>query len=105
MKRHISFEEREGLPPIYGLTHGIKNGNIASVGVTLATKKSTNETSMGEATGHPLALGLKLFLQGKINKYGVFAPEGIINTKDFFKEYAELEELEEDLDISRSWEI
>ena len=105
MKRHVSSEERGGLPPIYGLTHGIKNGNIASVGVTLATKKSANETSMGEATGHPLALGLKLFLQGKINKYGVFAPEGIINTKDFFKAYAELEQLEEDLDISRSWEI
>ena len=60
---------------------------------------------MGEATGHPLALGLKLFLQGKIYKPGVFAPEGgAINTEDFFSAYEELEDLNEGLDISRSWE-
>ena len=59
---------------------------------------------MGEATGHPLALGLKLFFQGKIYKPGVFAPEGgAINTEDFFSAYEELEGLNEGLDISRSW--
>ena len=106
MKRHDSWEGRRGLPAIYGLAHGMKDGNIASVGVTLTTKDLTRETSMGEATGHPLALGLKLFLQEKINRPGVFAPEGgAINTEDFFSAYAELEGLEEGLDISRSWEI
>ena len=60
---------------------------------------------MGEATGHPLALGLKLFLQGKIYKPGVFAPEGgAIDAEDFFSAYAELEELDGGLAISRSWE-
>ena len=46
------------------------------------------------------------FLEGKINKPGVFAPEGgVIDTQDFFNAYAELEGLEKGLDISRSWEI
>ena len=94
------------MPAIYGLAHGMKNGNIASVGVTFNTNDLARETSMGEATGHPLALGLKLFLQGKIYKSGVFAPEGgAINAKDFFSAYAELGELDGGLDISRSWEI
>ena len=41
---------------------------------------------MGEATGIPLACGLKLLVDGKILKKGVFAPEGVINPYDFFKE-------------------
>ena len=97
---------KAGLPAIYGLAHGIKNGSAASVGVTFSANNLAKEVSMGEATGHPLALGLKLFLQEKINKSGVFAPEGgVIDTEDFFNAYAELEGLEEGLDISRSWEI
>ena len=98
-------DEGTGLPAIYGLAHGIKNGNIASVGVTFSTNDLAKETSMGEATGHPLALGLKLFLQGKIYKPGVFAPEGgAIDAEDFFSAYAELEELDGGLAISRSWD-
>tara|TARA_B100000768_G_scaffold46022_1_gene44805 strand:- start:10761 stop:11921 length:1161 start_codon:yes stop_codon:yes gene_type:complete len=98
-------DERTGLPAIYGLAYGMKNGNIASVGVTFGKNDLAKETSMGEATGHPLALGLKLFLQGKIYKSGVFAPEGgAINAEDFFSAYKELGELNEGLDISRSWE-
>tara|TARA_X000000368_G_scaffold156784_1_gene123564 strand:+ start:44 stop:1204 length:1161 start_codon:yes stop_codon:yes gene_type:complete len=102
-----SFKDKElGLPAIYGLAHGMKNGNVASVGVTFNANDLAKETSMGEATGHPLALGLKLLLEGKINKSGVFAPEGgAINADDFFSAYADLEELDEGLDISRSWEI
>jgi len=99
-------DEKAGLPAIYGLAYGMKNGKIASVGVTFGKNDLAKETSMGEATGHPLALGLKLFLQGKIYKSGVFAPEGgAINAKDFFSAYEELEELNEGLDISRSWEL
>jgi saccharopine dehydrogenase-like NADP-dependent oxidoreductase len=102
-----SFSSKKaGLPAIYGLAHGIKNGSAASVGVTFSANNLEKEVSMGEATGHPLALGLKLFLQGKINKPGVFAPEGgVIDAQDFFNAYAELEGLEKGLDISRSWEI
>ena len=98
-------DEKTGLPAIYGLAYGMKNGNNASVGVTFGKNDLAKEISMGEATGHPLALGLKLFLQGKIYKPGVFAPEGgAINTEDFFSAYEELEDLNEGLDISRSWE-
>ena len=97
--------EKTGLPAIYGLAYGMKNGKNASVGVTFGKNDLAKEISMGEATGHPLALGLKLFLQGKIYKPGVFAPEGgAINTEDFFSAYEELEDLNEGLDISRSWE-
>ena len=99
-------DEKAGLPAIYGFACGMKNGKIASVGVTFGKNDLAKETTMGEATGHPLALGLKLFLQGKIYKSGVFAPEGgAINAKDFFSAYEELEELNEGLDISRSWEL
>ena len=98
-------DEKTGLPAIYGLAYGMKNGKNASVGVTFGKNDLAKEISMGEATGHPLALGLKLFLQGKIYKPGVFAPEGgAINTEDFFSVYEELEDLNEGLDISRSWE-
>ena len=98
-------DEKIGLPAIYGLAYGMKNGKNASVGVTFGKNDLAKEISMGEATGHPLALGLKLFLQGKIYKPGVFAPEGgAINTEDFFSAYEELEDLNEGLDISRSWE-
>ena len=98
-------DEKTGLPAIYGLAYGMKNGKNASVGVTFGKNDLAKEISMGEATGHPLALGLKLFLQGKIYKPGVFAPEGgAINTEDFFSAYEELEDLNEGLDISRSWE-
>ena len=101
-----SFRDKKtGLPAIYGLAYGMKNGKNASVGVTFGKNDLAKEISMGEATGHPLALGLKLFLQGKIYKPGVFAPEGgAINTEDFFSAYEELEDLNEGLDISRSWE-
>ena len=98
-------DEKTGLPAIYGLAYGMKNGKNASVGVTFGKNDLAKEISMGEATGHPLALGLKLFLQGKIYKPGVFAPEGgAINTEDFFSAYEELADLNEGLDISRSWE-
>ena len=98
-------DEKTGLPAIYVLAYVMKNGKNASVGVTFGKNDLAKEISMGEATGHPLALGLKLFLQGKIYKPGVFAPEGgAINTEDFFSVYEELEDLNEGLDISRSWE-
>ena len=63
---------------------------------------------MGEATGIPLACGLKLLVDGKISKKGVFAPEGLINPNDFFKELDNISHLVdandgEIISIFRSW--
>ena len=58
--------------------------------------------------------GLKLLIDGKIQKKGVFAPEGVINPYDFFKELngmSDALDLDEDINtngpemvnIFRSW--
>tara|TARA_Y100000766_G_scaffold171386_1_gene147135 strand:+ start:40 stop:528 length:489 start_codon:yes stop_codon:yes gene_type:complete len=70
-------------PSLYALAMGNKNGQTASCGTTF---RASDLISMGEATGIPLACGLKLLVDGKITKSGVFAPEGAIDPKDFFKE-------------------
>ena len=63
---------------------------------------------MGEATGIPLACGLKLLVDGKIQNKGVFAPEGAINPNEFFKELHNISDLldvsdGEIISIFRSW--
>ena len=63
---------------------------------------------MGEATGIPLACGLKLLLDGRILKKGVFAPEGAIDPNDFFSELGSISDLVnaddgEIISIFRSW--
>ena len=61
----------------------------------------SNSWGMGAITGFPLAFGLKLLLENKINKKGVFAPEGgAINPDDFFSLLTD-----HPLSVSRSWEI
>ena len=41
---------------------------------------------MGVATGYAMAVGLKLLLEGKLSKRGVFAPEGAgIEPYDFLE--------------------
>lgn len=96
-------EEKQikGLPAIYGLATGIKNEKTASVAATLSVEDLISTSGMGEATGFPLAFGLKLFLENKITQKGVFAPEGgAINPDDFFPLIAD-----HPIEISRSWEI
>ena len=70
-------------PPLYALAIGKKDKNKASCG---AVFNASELVSMGEATGIPLACGLKLLVDGKISKKGVFAPEGAIDPNDFFRE-------------------
>ena len=90
----------EGLPSIYGLAKGLKNNQNASVAVTLSEEELSNSWGMGAITGFPLAFGLKLLLENKINKKGVFAPEGgAINPDDFFSLLTD-----HPLSVSRSWE-
>jgi len=68
---------------------------------------------MGGVTGIPLACGLKMLLDGRINIKGVLAPEsGVINPEEFFSEVfsvltentAEKIPLEDFIKVSRSWE-
>ena len=98
-------------PSLYALAIGNKNGQKASCGTTF---RASDLISMGEATGIPLACGLKLLIDGKITKFGVFAPEGAIDPNDFFKELYEISDLFEKseevgseglkiINIFRSW--
>ena len=92
-------------PPLYALATGLKNGEKASCGTVF---NSSDLISMGEATGIPLACGLKLLVDGKILKKGVFAPEGAINPHEFFKELDNISDLldtngSELISIFRSW--
>jgi len=77
-------------PPIYALALGNKDGEQVSCG---ATFKTSDLISMGEATGIPLACGLKLLVDGKILQKGVFAPEGAIEPSDFFDELNNISDL------------
>ena len=109
------------LPVIYGYANGLKNGDPASVGVCLSNEQrnsaSTNNydaIGMGEITGIPLACGIKMLAEGKINKSGVFSPEaGHIDPHDFITDVLDelskainkpLGNFEENIRINRSWE-
>ena len=92
-------------PPLYALAIGLKDGEKASCGTMF---NSSELISMGEATGIPLACGLKLLVDGKILKKGVFAPEGAINPNEFFQELDNISEIlhnngSELISIFRSW--
>ena len=107
-------------PVMYGFAHGIKNGMPASVGVCIPsdTKDSDmNEQikniSMGEITGIPLACGIKMLAEGRINEVGVLAPEaGHIEPHGFIaKVFEEISDvlglpngsLDDSIRITRSW--
>ena len=66
--------QENSLPEIYALAVGLKNGNEETVGVSL-DGTITRELTMGEATGNPLSIGLKMFLNKEISATGVVAPE------------------------------
>ena len=76
------------LPSVYGLAQGLKNGTKTTVAVSLDnTNDKLEKMSMGEATGYPLACGLKMLIEGKLNKFGVLAPEACgIDPDNFFQE-------------------
>ena len=110
---------QSSLPTLYGLALGEKNGKKEAVGVSIGhaqskLEKLDNESlGMGAVTGIPLACGLKMLLDGRINNRGVFAPEsGAINPEEFFSEVfsvltedtAEKIPLEDFIKVSRSWE-
>ena len=75
--------EKENLPGIFGYAEGLKEKKITSIGVTI--DGDINKFSMGEATSLPLVTGVRMFIEGKIKKFGVHTPESpIIDPKIFF---------------------
>lgn len=69
------------LPEAFALAEGLKDGKPASVACALMAAPAYD---MGECTGIPMAVALRLYLDGKINQPGVHAPETIIDPDDFF---------------------
>jgi saccharopine dehydrogenase-like NADP-dependent oxidoreductase len=116
-KRHKGVD----YPPVmYGFAHGIKNGMPASVGVCIPSDTEDSDMNeqiknigMGEITGVPLACGIKMLAEGRINEVGVLAPEaGHIEPNEFisdvFEEISKLlglpiGSLSDSIQITRSW--
>lgn len=69
------------LPEAFALAEGLKNGKPASVACALMAAPAYD---MGACTGIPMAVALRLYLDGKIKQTGVHAPETIIEPDDFF---------------------
>ena len=107
-------------PVMYGFANGIKNKMPASVGVCIPsdTKNSDKDEQiknigMGEITGIPLACGIKMLAEGRMNEVGVLAPEaghiephGFIT--DVFQEISKAlglphDSLNDSVQITRSW--
>jgi len=68
------------LPLFFALAQGRKDGKPARV----ATSIRAIPPGMANATGIPLALGTRLFLQGKVAAKGVIAPEIAFRPGEFF---------------------
>ena len=69
------------MPELFAIAHGQKEGRKTQA---LATLNAYPDFSMAQLTGIPLALGLRLFIDGHIKDTGVHAPETIIDADDFF---------------------
>jgi len=92
------------LPDIYAVAIGSKNGNEETVAVSLDGEPS-RELTMGEATGYPLSLGLKMFLNNEILERGVIAPEsdGIDHKKLLMEIYKSFGIKDAKIKIDKSW--
>ena len=107
-------------PAMYGFAHGIKNGMPASVGVCIPSNTEDSDMNekiknigMGEITGIPLACGIKMLAEGRMNQAGVLAPEaGHIEPHGFiadvFEEMSSIlglpkDSLNDSIQITRSW--
>jgi len=97
-------QQPNGLPEIYALAIGLKNNKLESVGVSYEGTL-TRELSMGDATGLPLALGLRMFIEGEISIKGVISPESEgINHRKMLLEICNLFGIRDaKIKIERSW--
>ena len=98
------YTETTSLPEIYALAIGFKNGKEECVGVSLDGEPS-RELTMGEATGYPLSLGFKMFLNNEITERGVIAPESkCIDHKKLLMEIYELFGMKDaKIKVNKSW--
>ena len=98
-------QQQNNLPEIYALAIGPKNNKLECVGVSY-DGTPTRELSMGDATGLPLALGLKMFIEGEIPIKGVISPESkAIDHRKMLLEICNLLEIKDaSIKIDRSWE-
>ena len=107
-------------PVMYGFAQGLKNELPASVGVCMTSEtgnldldEQIKNIGMGEITGIPLACGIKMLAEGRINQTGVLAPEaGHIEPSlfitDVFEEISkalglQIDSLSDSIKITRSW--
>ena len=84
--RAQEIEGLEGLPPLFALARGEKDGRPASAAVALTTAPAGG---MGPITGIPLALGASLLVAGELSRPGVSAPEAAIEPKLLLDRLAE----------------
>ncbi len=104
--RQKALYKKPGLPPLFALARGKKDGHDASVG---AMALSAPSGGMAGVTGVPLAAGVELIYKGKITSPGVFAPEKVVPPDDFLDIMAPLcsprmKGADELVLVSRSWE-
>jgi saccharopine dehydrogenase (NAD+, L-lysine-forming) len=86
---------RKNIPYIatlFAYAAGTKDGKSRRVGTRLSAAPfgGMQGETMGGVTGVPLATALAMFAKGKIDRQGVFAPEGAIDPDAFFDELAPL---------------
>lgn len=77
---------------LFAYAAGTKDGKPRRVGtrLTAAPYGGMKRETMGGVTGVPLATALAMFAKGKIDRRGVFAPEGAIQPDALFDELAPL---------------
>ncbi len=93
------------LPPLFGYAAGRRKGLPAAVGAALCRFPGT---TMGAATGIPLAICLKFLTDGKLSGPGVFTPESILDPDEFFAALATYSPGNPDpadmISVIRSWD-
>ncbi len=77
-----NLKKQVELPELFAIAEGTKDGKDCTVAAALGAYP---DYSVDELTGLSLALGLRLFLDGKLKDTGVHAPETIIDPDDFFR--------------------
>ncbi len=82
--RALGFKGYGDLPPFFAFAAGTKEGKAVRVGVSVRAFPK----GMANATGVPLALGLRQLIEGRIGAPGVFAPEAVIEPDRFFDQLA-----------------
>jgi hypothetical protein len=75
-----SIFDHPRLPIFFALAQGRKDGRPARVAAAIRSIPP----GMAKATGIPLALGTRLFLQGRVAAQGVIAPELAFQPGEFF---------------------